>query len=100
TGGGEGTKMDNLVQIGHNCQIGKHNLIISQVGIAGSSSTGDYVVLAGQVGISDHVHIGDGAMVGAGSGVPSDVPAGEKVLGYPAWPARTTKRILLSMQAL
>jgi UDP-3-O-[3-hydroxymyristoyl] glucosamine N-acyltransferase len=96
----DGTKIDNLVQIGHNCRIGKHNLIISQVGIAGSSSTGDYVVLAGQVGISDHVHIGDGAMVGAGSGVPSDVPAGEKVLGYPAWPEKTTKRILLSMQAL
>jgi len=56
---GSGTKMDNLVMVAHNCQIGKHNLIISQVGIAGSSSTGDYVVMAGQAGIVDHVHIGD-----------------------------------------
>ena len=58
---GAGTKIDNLVQIGHNCQIGRHNLFVSQVGIAGSCSTGDYVVLAGQVGVADHVHIGDRA---------------------------------------
>ena len=56
---GTGTKLDNLVQIGHNCQIGRHNLFVSQVGMAGSCSTGDYVVLAGQVGVADHVHIGD-----------------------------------------
>jgi UDP-3-O-[3-hydroxymyristoyl] glucosamine N-acyltransferase len=58
---GEGTKIDNQVMVAHNCRIGKHNLLCSQVGIAGSSSTGDYVVMAGQVGIRDHVHIGTGA---------------------------------------
>ncbi len=97
---GAGTKIDNLVQIGHNCQIGKHNLIVSQVGIAGSCSTGDYVVIAGQVGIADHIHIGDGAMIGAQSGVPSDVPAGLRVLGAPARPEGEQKRILLSLDRL
>ena len=66
---GAGTKIDNLVQIGHNCQIGRHNLFVSQVGIAGSCSTGDYVVMAGQVGVADHIHIGDRAVIGARSGV-------------------------------
>ncbi|HYV38235.1 MAG TPA: UDP-3-O-(3-hydroxymyristoyl)glucosamine N-acyltransferase, partial [Gemmataceae bacterium] len=77
----EGTKIDNLVQVAHNCQIGKHNLLISQVGIAGSSSTGDYVVAAGQVGICDHVHIGTGTVIGARAGVTKDVPAGQRMLG-------------------
>lgn len=83
---GSGTKIDNLVQIGHNCRIGKHNLICSQVGIAGSSSTGDYVVLAGQVGLRDHVHIGDKSMVGAQSGVAYDIEPEQVVLGSPAIP--------------
>ncbi len=95
-----GTKIDNLVQIGHNCSLGRHNMIVSQAGIAGSSSTGNYVVLAGQVGVADHVHIGDGAQVGAGSGVPSDIPAGQKYLGYPAQPERIAKRLLLSLPHL
>ena len=94
---GAGTKIDNLVQVGHNCQIGRHNLFASQVGVAGSSSTGDYVVLAGQVGIADHVHIGDRAQVGAQSGVPNDVAADFRMLGYPARPEREQKRILASM---
>ena len=97
---GNGTKIDNLVQIGHNCQIGRHNLLVSQVGVGGSSSTGDYVVLAGQVGVADHVHIGDRALIGAQSGVPSDVPAGVRVLGAPARPEREQKRILLSLDRL
>lgn len=83
---GEGTKIDNLAQIGHNCRIGRHNLICSQVGIAGSTSTGDYVVLAGQVGVRDHIHIGDKTMVGAQSGVAYDVEANQVVLGSPAIP--------------
>lgn len=85
---GEGTKIDNLVMIGHNCQIGKNNLLCAQVGIAGSVSTGDYVVMAGQAGIRDHVHIGDGAILGAKCGVMSDIPAGAKMLGAPACPER------------
>jgi len=73
---GEGTKIDNLVQIGHNCQIGRHNLFVSQMGIAGSSSTGDYVVVAGQAGIVDHVHIGERAIIGAQAGSPRRCPPG------------------------
>ncbi|MHB1426152.1 MAG: UDP-3-O-(3-hydroxymyristoyl)glucosamine N-acyltransferase [Gemmataceae bacterium] len=97
---GAGTKIDNQVQIGHNCQIGKHNLFVSQVGIAGSCSTGDYVVIAGQVGVSDHVHIDDRAIIGARSGVVRDVPAGERMLGAPARPESEEKRILLSLGKL
>ncbi|TWT95356.1 UDP-3-O-acylglucosamine N-acyltransferase [Botrimarina colliarenosi] len=88
---GDGTKIDNLVQIGHNCRIGRHNLLCSQVGIAGSTSTGDYVVMAGQVGVRDHVHIGDGAILSAMAGVSNDVPAGEIMLGAPATPLREQK---------
>ncbi len=85
---GEGTKIDNQVMIGHNCRIGKHNLICAQAGIAGSSSTGDHVVLAGQVGIKDHVHIGDRAVIAAQSGIISDVRPGEVMLGSPASPKK------------
>lgn len=88
---GEGTKIDNLVQIAHNCRLGKHNLICSQVGIAGTTTTGDYVVMAGQVGVRDHVHIGDRAMVGAKSGVSNDIAPGLAVIGTPATPQHTEK---------
>jgi UDP-3-O-[3-hydroxymyristoyl] glucosamine N-acyltransferase len=84
----EGAKLDNQVMIGHNCQIGRHNLLCSHVGIAGSTTTGDYVVMAGQVGVRDHVHIGDGVQLGAQAGVRKDIPAGEKYMGSPAVPAR------------
>jgi UDP-3-O-[3-hydroxymyristoyl] glucosamine N-acyltransferase len=97
---GEGTKIDNLVQVAHNCRIGKHNLLVSQVGIAGSTSTGDYVVIAGQVGIRDHVHIGDRAVIGAKAGITKDVPAGQRMLGCPATPEREQKRILMTMERL
>jgi UDP-3-O-[3-hydroxymyristoyl] glucosamine N-acyltransferase len=97
---GAGTKIDNLVQVGHNCQIGKHNLFVSQMGIAGSSSTGDYVVIAGQVGIADHIHIGTGAVIGAKAGVTKEVPAGQRMLGAPATPEREQKRILISLEKL
>ncbi len=88
---GEGTKIDNQVQIGHNCQIGQHNLICSQVGIAGSVSTGNYVVIAGQVGFVDHVDIGNHATIGAKSGIMNNVADGATVLGYPATPVREQK---------
>lgn len=81
---GTGTKIDNLVQIGHNVIIGRCCLIVAQVGIAGSSKLGDGVILAGQVGLVDNITIGDGAIVGGQAGVVRDVPAGKKVLGSPA----------------
>ncbi len=85
---GEGTKVDNLVQIAHNCRIGRHNMLCAQVGIAGSTTTGDYVVMAGQVGVKDHVHIGDRAVLGAMAGVISDIPGDSQYVGIPATPAR------------
>lgn len=97
---GAGTKIDNLVQVAHNCQVGKHNLFVSQMGIAGSSSTGEYVVIAGQVGVTDHVHIGDRAVIGAKAGVTKDIPAGQRTLGAPATPEREQKRILMSLEKL
>jgi UDP-3-O-[3-hydroxymyristoyl] glucosamine N-acyltransferase len=97
---GAGTKIDNLVQIAHNCQIGCHNLFVSQMGIAGSSSTGDYVVIAGQVGIVDHVKIGERAIIGAKAGVTKEVAPGERMLGAPATPEREQKRILMSLEKL
>jgi UDP-3-O-[3-hydroxymyristoyl] glucosamine N-acyltransferase len=97
---GSGTKIDNLVQVAHNCRIGRHNLLASQSGIAGSCTTGDYVVLAGGAGIADHVTLHDRVVVGAHSGVPSDVPAGERVLGYPARPEREARRIMVGQASL
>ena len=88
---GDGTKIDNLVQIGHNCRIGRHNLLCSQVGIAGSTTTGDYVVMAGQVGVRDHVHIGARAILSAKAGVSNDVAEGAVMLGQPATPLRQQK---------
>jgi UDP-3-O-[3-hydroxymyristoyl] glucosamine N-acyltransferase len=83
---GTGTKIDNQVQIGHNCRIGRHNLICAQVGIAGSTTTGDYVVMAGQVGVKDHLRIADRVVIAAQSGVMQDIAEGEKMLGTPAMP--------------
>lgn len=85
---GDGTKIDNLVMIGHNCRIGRHNLLCSQAGIAGSVRTGDYVVLAGQAGIRDHVCVENGAIIGGKAGVMGDVPTGGHVLGSPAIPEK------------
>lgn len=88
---GDGTKIDNQVQIAHNCRIGRHNLICSQVGIAGSTTTGDYVVMGGQAGIRDHVHIGTGAMLSAMAGITNDVPDGAVMMGIPATGEREQK---------
>src|SRR5580693_5084190 len=85
---GEGTKIDNLVQIAHNCTIGRHCLIAGQTGISGSSQVGDFVMMGGQVGLADHVNVGSGAMLGAQSGYMADVPAGTRWLGTPAMPVR------------
>ena len=97
---GAGTKIDNLVMIAHNCQVGRHNVLVSQVGMAGSSGTGDYVVIAGQVGVVDHVYIGDGCTIGGQAAVTKDVPPGLRMLGSPATPEREQKRILMSLAAL
>jgi UDP-3-O-[3-hydroxymyristoyl] glucosamine N-acyltransferase len=91
-----GTKIDNLVQIGHNVEIGEHSLLVSQVGVSGSSRLGKGVVLAGQVGVADHVTLGDGVIAAAQSGIPSDVAAGEKVFGTPARPVIQAKRIMVA----
>jgi UDP-3-O-[3-hydroxymyristoyl] glucosamine N-acyltransferase len=95
---GEGTKIDNLVQIGHNVSIGRHCIIVSQCGISGSVVIEDHVILAGQVGIPDNVTIGEGAIIGARSGVMSDVPAGEKWLGYPAMRGREFLRNMMTLR--
>ncbi len=81
---GEHTKIDNLVQIGHNVSIGRHCFIIAQVGIAGSAVIGDYAILLGQVGVADNARIGEGARIGAKAGIMSEVPAGADYMGYPA----------------
>jgi UDP-3-O-[3-hydroxymyristoyl] glucosamine N-acyltransferase len=97
---GDGTKLDNLVMIAHNCRLGRHNMICSQVGVAGSTTTGDWVVMAGQVGVRDHVHIGDRAVLGARSGVSNDVEAGKTVLGEPAIDLRDRKLQLATISKL
>jgi UDP-3-O-[3-hydroxymyristoyl] glucosamine N-acyltransferase len=89
---GAGTKLDNLVQVGHNVRIGRNCLIAALVGIAGSCEIEDGVVLGGMVGLKDHVRIGRGATVAARSGVWGDVPPGTLVSGHPARPHREQLR--------
>ncbi len=90
---GDGTKIDNLVQIGHNVVTGKHCIIVAQVGISGSTRLDDYVTIGGQAGLVGHIRIGEGAMIGAQSGVTKSVDAGEKVSGTPAMPLGAWKRL-------
>ena len=90
---GEGSKIDNLVQIGHNCVIGKHCLIISQTGISGSSQLGDYVTAAGQVGIAGHVTIGSKAVLSGRTGVTASLPGDEVYAGKPALPIREEMKL-------
>lgn len=82
---GRGTKIDNLVQIGHNCVIGENCMIVSQVGISGSTKVGKHVTLAGQVGVTGHVSIGDNVMVGGKGGVTGNIASGSLVSGTPAF---------------
>jgi len=89
---GEGSKIDNLVQIAHNVQIGAHSILCSQVGIAGSTRVGSYVTLAGQVGLAGHIEIGDKAVIGAQSGLSKNVPPESFVIGAPAKPIKEWKQ--------
>jgi len=97
---GEGTKIDNLVQIGHNVVIGRHCVIVSQTGIAGSARLGDFVVLAAQVGVAGHLTINSGAQLAARSGVTHDVPAGQQYGGAPARPVKEWARELAGIRKL
>ena len=97
---GAGTKIDNLVQIAHNVEIGSRCIIVSQVGISGSCKIGDGVVIGGQVGLADHVTVGDGAQIAAKTGVMRDIGPGEVVMGYPARPIRQFWRDVAALSRL
>jgi UDP-3-O-[3-hydroxymyristoyl] glucosamine N-acyltransferase len=90
---GKGTKIDNLVQIGHNVVIGENCILAGQVGISGSTKLGNNVVLGGQVGLVGHIKIGNDVMIGGQSGVTKDIPDNTIVFGYPAREIKKTKRI-------
>ena len=94
---GEGAKIDNLVQIGHNVQIGKRAVVIAQCGISGSTRIGDGAVLAGQVGLAGHLKIGAGAKIAAKSGVMGDIPTGASYGGYPAVPINDWHRMTIAL---
>lgn len=90
---GSGTKIDNLVHIGHNCQIGENCIIVAQVGLAGGVDVGANVVIAGQAGVKEQVHIGANTVIGAQAGVMGNVPANAYVSGYGARPHKETLRV-------
>jgi UDP-3-O-[3-hydroxymyristoyl] glucosamine N-acyltransferase len=97
---GAGTKIDNLVQIGHNVTLGRHDVICAQVGIAGSAVLGDGVVLGGQVGVAGHLTVGDGVKVQAQSGIGADVPPGQALHGTPAFGYRDYQRSFIEFRRL
>lgn len=97
---GKGVKLDNLLQIAHNVEIGAHTVIAAQTGISGSTVVGSGVMMGGQVGIVGHIEIGDGAKIGAQSGITKSVPPGITVFGYPAKPIMESKRIEASLRKL
>jgi UDP-3-O-[3-hydroxymyristoyl] glucosamine N-acyltransferase len=97
---GEGTKIDNQVQIGHNVILGKHCIIVAACAIAGSAIIGDYVIMAAQTGVAGHVTVGAQSILAARCGVTKDLPAGQKYLGYPAIPLMTEQRRLANVNRL
>ena len=97
---GDGTKIGNLVCVAHNCDVGRHNLIVSQVGFAGSVTTGEYVVCAGQVGVGDHVHLGDHCVLAAQAGASRDLPGGQTYFGSPAAPIEDENKQIAALRKL
>ena len=97
---GEGSKIDNLVQIAHNVVLGRGCVIAGQVGISGRTKLGAFVALGGQVGLAGHIELGDGVQIAANSGVPRDIPAGETHGGYPAKPLALWRREVASLAKL
>ena len=97
---GDGCKIDNLVQIGHNSVMGKFCIMAGNSGLAGSVTLGNGVIIGGSASIKDHATLGDGVTVGAGSGVVGDIPAGKTYLGYPAAEARTTLKQWATLKRL
>jgi len=97
---GEGTKIDNLVQIGHNNRVGRRNIYAAQVGFAGSTETGDFVVLGGQVGVADHLKLGTGAFVAAKAGVTRSLEGGKVHGGFPAKPVEQWRREMATLSRL
>lgn len=97
---GKGTKIDNLVQVGHNCKINQHSVVCAQVGLAGSTNVGSEVYLAGQVGVAGHLTIADKTVVGAQSGIASSTTEKSKMFGSPAMEASAFKRLMFSQRTL
>lgn len=97
---GEGTKIDNLVQIGHNVVLGKHCIVVACTAIAGSAVIGDYVVIAAQVGIAGHVSVGSQCTLGARAGVTKDLAGGQSYMGFPAMPAKEERRRIAGVNRL
>ena len=97
---GEGTKIDNLVQIGHNVVIGRHCVLVAQSGVSGSCVIEDFAALGGQAGLAGHLHVGAGAQIAAAAGVMNDVPAGERWGGAPAQPLREFFREVAAVKKL
>jgi UDP-3-O-[3-hydroxymyristoyl] glucosamine N-acyltransferase len=97
---GKGTKIDNLVQVGHNVVLGDHCILCGHVGVAGSVRAGHNVTMAGQAGLAGHLKIGNDVTIGAQAGVMSNIPDGQKWLGSPAQPDREMKRVFIGMQRL
>ncbi len=97
---GDGCRIDNLVQVGHNVRLGRCCVLVSQVGISGSTVFDDFVVVAGQAGFAGHLHIGKGARLGGQAGVMADVPAGAEFVGSPAMPVRAFFRQVATLRRL
>ncbi len=97
---GQGTWIDNQVQIGHNVKIGRGCILVSQSGVSGSTVIDDYVAIGGQVGIAGHLHIGKGARIAAKSGIMRNIPAGEEHMGYPAMPMKQFMRQIATLNRL